>query len=311
MDKQHGLERAPRAKSLRIGLIQSRYAGSVEETIELQLQGVRQAHERGAQFICLQELYSGPYFCQKEDPDAFDYAEPIEGPSVRRMRALAQELKVALLVPFYELRAPGLFHNTALTIGPNGEVLDLYRKMHIPDDPQFMEKYYFTPGDRGFRATETPFAKVGALICWDQWYPEAARLTAMQGAQILLYPTAIGWIPAEKAAEGEAQLDAWRTMQRSHAIANGVFVAAVNRCGFEKKSEKESDGGIEFWGHSLLIDPLGRVLAEGGLNEEVIVADCDFSLISETRKWWPFFRDRRIDAYGGLTARWLEEGQES
>lgn len=310
MENTQSLSRADSSSHLKVGLVQSRFQGSVEQTIQHQLQAVREAHAKGAQLVCLQELYSGPYFCQQEDPAAFDFAEPIAGPSVERMRELARELSIVILVPFYELRAPGLFHNTALTIGPNGDILDIYRKMHIPDDPQFMEKYYFTPGDRGFRATETPVAKVGALICWDQWFPEAARLTALQGAQILLYPTAIGWLPDEKASEGEAQLDAWRTMQRSHAIANGIFVAAVNRSGFEPRSTQDDPNGIEFWGHSLLIDPLGRVLCEGGLGEEVLVAECDFSLIAETRKWWPFFRDRRIDAYDGLTARWLEEEKE-
>ncbi|MCH2109141.1 MAG: carbon-nitrogen hydrolase [Polyangiaceae bacterium] len=265
--------------TLRLGLVQSRYFGSVSETIEAARRGVLEAVRRGAELICLQELYSGPYFCQSEDPDAFTYAESCQGQSVAAMRALAQEYHVSINIPFFESRAPGLFHNSSVIALPNGKLVGHYRKMHIPDDPQFMEKYYFTPGDRGFVAVSTPGVKVGPLICWDQWYPEAARLTAMKGAQVLLYPTAIGWLAGEKEAEGEAQLQAWQTMQRSHAIANGVFVAAVNRVGLEPHPRDGRDAGIEFWGHSFVVDPTGRMIAEAGEDEEVLVVDCDLSLI--------------------------------
>jgi len=288
---------------VRLGLIQRSIRATQDETVESTLKGIREASEQGAEFICLQELFADPYFCQTEDPDAFALAEALDGPLVQRVRAVAIECSVSVMVPIFEKRAPGVYHNSAVILGPDGQRLGMYRKMHIPDDPQFMEKYYFTPGDLGFLAVETPIGKVGPLICWDQWYPEAARLTAMAGAQVLLYPTAIGWLPSEKQEEGEAQLDAWKTIQRSHAIANGVFVAAVNRVG----QEGAPDSGIEFWGHSMVIDPLGRVLAEAGEEEAVLVCDLDLSLLEQTRKWWPFFRDRRIDSYENLTQRWLED----
>jgi N-carbamoylputrescine amidase len=287
---------------VRIGLVQRRLRGSRDETIQATIDGVRDAAGQGARLVCLQELFSDPYFCQKEDPAAFELAEVIDGPLIRQMSEVACKYEVTLVVPFFEKRAPGIFHNSALIVGPNGRSLGHYRKMHIPDDPQFMEKYYFTPGDLGYQAIETPGLKVGPLICWDQWYPEAARLTAMAGAEVLLYPTAIGWLPSEKESEGEAQLSAWQTIQRSHAISNGVFVVAVNRVGIE--GPKES--GIEFWGHSFVVDPLGRVIAAASTEEEVLVCDLDLSLIAETRKWWPFFRDRRIDSYGDLTKRWRD-----
>lgn len=288
--------------SVRIGLIQRSVHSSREQSIEAARAGVLDAAKQGAELVCLQELFCDPYFCQTEDPQAFDLAEPADGSFTERMAQLAKEASVSLVVPFFEKRAPGLFHNSCLLLGPGGERLGLYRKMHIPDDPQFMEKYYFTPGDLGFMAVDTPVGKVGPLICWDQWYPEAARLTAMKGARILMYPTAIGWLPSEKESEGEAQLDAWKTIQRSHAIANGVYVVAVNRVGQEGPSET----GIEFWGHSMVVDPLGRIIAEAGEEEAVLVCDLDMSQIGETRKWWPFFRDRRIDAFSDLDKRWLE-----
>lgn len=266
---------------------------------------VEEAADAGASLVCLQELFHGPYFCQTEDPAAFDLAEPLDGPSVEAVREVAKRKKISVLVPIFERRAPGLFHNSAVLLGPDGERLSLYRKMHIPDDPQFMEKYYFAPGDLGFRSARTPVGNVGTLICWDQWYPEAARLTSLKGAEILLYPTAIGWLPAEKEAEGQAQLEAWQTMQRSHAIANGVYVVAVNRVGREGSPES----GIEFWGHSFVADPMGRIIAEAGEGEQVLIADLDLSAIEHTRKWWPFFRDRRIDAYDGMTRRWAAEDE--
>ncbi len=281
--------------------MQQRISPTRAETLDRAAAAVREAAQKGAQVVCLQELFADPYFCQTEDPDAFGLAESVDGPTVQRFSALSAELGISLMIPFFEQRAPGLFHNSAVISGPAGERLGLYRKMHIPDDPQFMEKYYFTPGDLGFMAVETPHLKVGPLICWDQWYPEAARLTAMHGAEILFYPTAIGWLPSEKASEGEAQLDAWRTMQRAHAIANGVYVMAVNRVG----QEGDKETGIEFWGHSMIIDPLGRVIAEAGEDETVLVAELELDKIFETRKWWPFFRDRRIDAFSDLQKRWI------
>lgn len=288
---------------IRVGLVQRAIKPTRAATVEAHKQSIKKLAEGGAQLVCLQELFADPYFCQSEDPNAFDLAEPLSGPLALEMRDVARECRVTLLVPLFEKRAPGVFHNSALLIGPDGTVLGTYRKMHIPDDPQFMEKYYFTPGDLGFVAVETPVGKVGPLICWDQWYPEAARVTALLGAKVLLYPTAIGYLPSEKATEGAAQLDAWKTIQRAHAIANGVFVLAINRVG----QEGPADTGIEFWGHSLVIDPMGRVLFEAGEGEEDILCDLDLGLIDETRKWWPFFRDRRIDAYSPLTSRWLED----
>ncbi len=287
-------------EAMRVGLVQMADQGTRERNVARAIAGLREAAEQGAQLVCLQELFAGPYFCQREDPEAFDLAEPADGPTVSALREAARQAQVTALVPFFEARAPGLFHNSSVLVGPSGEILSLYRKMHIPDDPQFMEKYYFTPGDLGFMSTETPAGRLGSLICWDQWYPEAARLTAMQGAEVLLYPTAIGWLSAEKASEGEAQVDAWQTIQRSHAIANGVFVVAINRVGLEGSRET----GIEFWGHSFVADPMGRILVEAGEDEEVLLCDLDLSLIGQTRKWWPFFRDRRIDAYASLDRRW-------
>lgn len=296
------MERVPGAV-VRIGLVQTRLRETKEATIQATIDGVVRAKKEGARFVCLQELFSDPYFCQKEDPGAFELAEAKDGPLLKQMAEVARQCEVGMMVPFFEKRAPGIFHNSALIIGPDGQTLGHYRKMHIPDDPQFMEKYYFTPGDLGYQAVDTPGLRVGPLICWDQWFPEAARLTAMAGAEVLLYPTAIGWLSSEKKSEGAAQLSAWQTIQRSHAISNGVFVVAVNRVGTE--GPKES--GIEFWGHSFVVDPFGRVIAEAGEDEEVLVCDLDLDLIAETRKWWPFFRDRRIDSYGDLQKRWVQD----
>ncbi len=289
--------------SVRLGLIQQRIRATRNETLDATEAAVVHAAGQGATFVGLQELFADPYFCQVEDPEAFALAESCSGTTVTRFSALAAKLEISLMIPFFERRAPGLFHNSVVIAGPSGECLGLYRKMHIPDDPQFMEKYYFTPGDLGYMALDTPGLRVGPLICWDQWYPEAARLTAMKGAELILYPTAIGWLPSEKESEGAAQLDAWKTIQRSHAIANGVFVMAVNRVG----KEGDPQDGIEFWGHSMVVDPLGRIVAEAGEGEQVLIADVDLSAIEETRKWWPFFRDRRIDSFSGLNKRWLDE----
>jgi N-carbamoylputrescine amidase len=265
---------------------------------------IRDAASRGAQVVCLQELFLGPYFCQTEEHRFFERAEAVPGPTTARLSELAKELEIVIVASLFERRAEGLYHNTAAVIDADGRYLGKYRKMHIPDDPQFLEKFYFTPGDLGFRTWQTRFGRIGVLICWDQWYPEAARLTALSGAEILFYPTAIGWLPPEKAEYGERQQAAWETIQRSHAVANGVFVAAVNRVGFEASPP----GGIEFWGASFVADPNGRVIAKAGPNEETLVVPCHLGLVDEVRTHWPFLRDRRIDAYGGLTKRYLDDG---
>jgi N-carbamoylputrescine amidase len=255
--------------------------------------------------VCLPELYRSPYFCQKEDAALFDLGETVPGPSTERLSKVAKEHGVAVVVPIFEKRAPGLYHNSAVILDADGRTAGLYRKMHIPDDPSFYEKFYFTPGDLGFKAFDTRFGKVGTLICWDQWYPEGARLTALQGAAILFYPTAIGWHPHEKASHGAAQRDAWRTIQRSHAIANGCFVAAVNRVGHERTVPGEP--GREFWGTSFLCDPFGVVIAEASTDkEEILVAEVDVARMEEVRRGWPFLRDRRIDAYAGIEKRFID-----
>lgn len=290
-----------RARTVSVGLVQMAVGTDKQANIKKALELTREAASRGAQVICLQELFSTQYFCQVEDSERFDLAEPIPGPSSEPFQRLAAELQVSILVSLFERRAPGLYHNTLITIGENGEIVGRYRKMHIPDDPQFYEKFYFTPGDLGFMAVDTPHAKLGPLVCWDQWYPEAARLTALKGAEILFYPTAIGWLPKEKAEFGAKQLDAWRTIQRAHAIANGVYVVAVNRVGQEGPPD-----GIQFWGHSFVCDPFGEVLAEGGEGEEVLVVELDMARSEQFRRDWPFLRDRRIDAFGELTERFLD-----
>jgi N-carbamoylputrescine amidase len=279
--------------------VQSRSGDDPEANMRTALDGVRQAAARGAQIVCLQELFRSQYFCQVEDHRFFDLAEPIPGPSTERLAALAKELGVVIVASLFEKRAEGLYHNTAAIIDADGSYLGKYRKMHIPDDPQYYEKFYFTPGDLGFRSWDTRFARIGVLVCWDQWYPEAARLTAMSGAQILFYPTAIGWLPSEKAEHGAQQQSAWETIQRSHAIANGVFVAAPNRVGRE--------GALQFWGGSFVSDPNGNLLAKGQHEgEEIVMAQCDLGLIDVVRTHWPFLRDRRIDAYGDLTKRYRD-----
>jgi N-carbamoylputrescine amidase len=288
----------------RVGLVQMSCSRSPGENLEKAAAKVREAAARGAQIICLQELFRSQYFCREEKADLFDLAEPIPGPATAVMGQLAKELDVVIVSSLFEKRAHGLYHNTATVHDAGGAMLGIFRKMHIPDDPLFYEKFYFTPGDLGFKNFETKYARIGVLICWDQWYPEAARLTALQGASILFYPTAIGWHPAEKEEYGPAQLDAWRTIQRSHAIANGIYVAAVNRIGFEQGPH---DSGLEFWGHSFLADPFGRVLTEASADrEEILVYECDPKLQDEVRRNWPFLRDRRIDAYDGLTKRFLD-----
>jgi N-carbamoylputrescine amidase len=258
----------------------------------------------------LPELFRAQYFCQREDLRLFDLAEPIPGPSTARLAEVAREARVATVASLFERRAPGLYHNTAVTLNADGEIAGVYRKMHIPDDPLYYEKYYFTPGDLGFQAVDTAFGRVGTLVCWDQWYPEAARITALQGAEVLFYPTAIGWHPAEKEEFGAAQYDAWQTIQRAHAIANGVYVAGVNRVGKEQGDVlgNRADGaGLEFWGGSFLADPFGRIIAKASHDaEEILIGEIDLGLIEDTRRNWPFLRDRRIDAYAPITKRYLD-----
>ncbi|MBI5178223.1 MAG: carbon-nitrogen hydrolase [Nitrospinae bacterium] len=283
-------------------LIQMAMSADPSANLHKAVQKIREAANMGANVICLPELFRSPYFCQKEDAEFFNLAEPIPGPSTEELGKVAAETKTVVIASLFEKRAPGLYHNTTALIGPDGKLAGMYRKMHIPDDPSYYEKYYFTPGDLGYRAFDTSAGKIGVLVCWDQWYPEAARLTALQGANILFYPTAIGWHPHEKAQYGAAQRDAWRTVQRGHAIANGVFVAAVNRVGHEKP--EPSAPGLEFWGASFIADPFGVVVAEASTDEEeILLHEIDTARVEETRRNWPFLRDRRIDTYGGITER--------
>jgi N-carbamoylputrescine amidase len=286
-----------------IGILQQRCGLELEQNLENTLAAIREAAKRGAQVICTQELFRSQYFCQREDQALFDLAEPIPGPTTERLSQLAKELGVAIVASLFERRAAGLYHNTAAVLDADGSLLGIYRKMHIPDDPLYYEKYYFTPGDLGFRAFQTRFGRIGVLVCWDQWYPEAARLTALEGASVLFYPTAIGWHPAEKAEFGEAQVSAWETIQRSHAIANGVYVASPNRVGHEGPK----DGGLEFFGSSFIADPFGRVLRKASQDrDEILIAEVDPAVQESTRRNWPFLRDRRIDAYQGLTHRFAK-----
>jgi N-carbamoylputrescine amidase len=293
----------PRRDSrFKIGAVQMACSQDTTANLEKAIQGIRSAASHGAEIVCLQELFRSQYFCREENSALFDLAEPVPGPTTETLSALARELKVSIVASLFERRAPGLYHNTAAVLDADGSLVGLYRKMHIPDDPLYFEKFYFTPGDLGFRSFETRYSRIGVLVCWDQWYPEGARITSLQGANVLFYPTAIGWHPSEKAEFGEAQLDAWRTIQRAHAIANGVFVCAVNRTGFEGAP----DSGLEFWGNSFIADPFGRVQASASADrEEVIVAECDPKQMDEVRRNWPFLRDRRIDAYAPITERWL------
>jgi len=288
-----------------VGLVQMAMSPDPAENLARAAEKVREAASRGAMVVCLPELFRSPYFCQTEDARLFDLAEPVPGPTTEALGKAAREAGVVVVAPIFERRAAGLYHNSAAVIDATGEVLGLYRKMHIPDDPAFYEKFYFTPGDLGFRAFDTRAGRIGTLICWDQWYPEGARLTALRGASVLFYPTAIGWHPHEKEAFGADQRDAWRTVQRSHAIANGVYVAAVNRVGHERTAPESA--GLEFWGTSFLCDPFGVVLAEGSTDrEEIVLGHVDPARIEEVRRNWPFLRDRRVDAYGGLDRRFID-----
>jgi N-carbamoylputrescine amidase len=291
------------SRTVRLGLVQMACTTDPTENLAKAERGIREAAAKGAQIVCLQELFRSQYFCQVENHDNFALAEPVPGPSTERLRVLAKELDVVIIASLFEKRAEGLYHNTAAVIDAGGAYLGKYRKMHIPDDPQYYEKFYFAPGDLGFRAWDTRYGRIGVLVCWDQWYPEGARLTAMAGAQILFYPTAIGWLPPEKDEHGEQQQAAWETIQQSHAIANGVYVCAVNRVGHEGAA---APGGIEFGGGSFVADPGGRILVKGSRGEEVLTADVDLGKVDVSRTHWPFLRDRRIDAYGDLTKRYLD-----
>ncbi len=285
--------------NVRVGLIQMACSEDPADNLERSIQQIRAAAADGAQVISLQEVFNTQYPCQSEDHANFDLAEPIPGPTTEAIAKIAKELNVVIVVPIFERRTHGLYHNSAVVIDADGSTAGLYRKMHIPDDPLYYEKFYFTPGDLGFLAFETKFAKVGVCICWDQWYPETARLTAMKGAELLFYPTAIGWIPGEKDQYGDSQYSAWQTMIRSHAIANGLFVGAPNRVGVE--------GEIQFWGGSFVSDPYGNILSKASHDEpQNVVVECDLSLINTARTHWPFFRDRRVDAFADLQRRWLD-----
>jgi N-carbamoylputrescine amidase len=291
---------------IKLGLIQMACSPDPEANLRKAVERAGEAARAGANLICLPELFRSQYFCQREDHAAFDLAEAIPGPSTDALAQVAKQHAVVIIAPVFERRAAGLYHNSAAIIDSTGAIAGLYRKMHIPDDPAYYEKFYFTPGDLGFLAFDTAVGRIGTLICWDQWYPEGARLTALQGANILFYPTAIGWHPAEKEQYGAGQRDSWRTIQRSHAIANGVYVAAVNRVGHEKPADG-SGQGIEFWGSSFVCDPFGAVIAEASTDkEETIHVEIDLARVEEIRQHWPFLRDRRIDAYKGLDQRFID-----
>jgi N-carbamoylputrescine amidase len=283
-----------KTQNVRLGLVQMSCSTDLKANLKKAESRIRQAAAKGAKIICLQELFRTEYFCKTEDSKLFDLAETIPGPSTEALSKLAKELKVVIVASLFEKRAKGVYHNTAAVIDADGKLLGIYRKMHIPDDPGFYEKFYFIPGDLGFKVFETRYATIGVLICWDQWFPEAARLTALAGADILFYPTAIGW-KADKKEEAESYRSAWETIQRGHAIANGVFVASTNRVGGE--------GEFKYWGNSFVADPFGAVLGRAGDSEEILVADCDLGAVEQTRREWPFLRDRRIDAYSQITSR--------
>ena len=302
-----------------IGLIQMRCTKDAEENLARVSAKIREAADRGAQIVCTHELFRSEYFCRTEDAELFNLAEPIPGPATDALAKVAKEKKIAIVASLFERRAPGVYHNTCAVLDADGSLLGKYRKMHIPDDPLYYEKFYFTPGDLGFPNFDTRYGRIGVQICWDQWYPEGARAVALQGAQVIFYPTSIGWHPKEKAEFGAAQLDAWRTIQRGHAIANGVYVAAVNRVGFEGGLISQApltgdlgalpsagDTGLEFWGGSFVADPFGQVVAEASNDkEETLVVECDPAKSEDTRRNWPFLRDRRIDAYEPILSRWL------
>ncbi len=294
-------------KIIKVALVQMNCAEDPRENLDKCLARIDEAARAGAKIVSTQELFRSRYFCQTENHDCFKLAEPIPGPSTEALARLAKERQIVIVGSLFEQRAAGLYHNTAVVLDADGSLLGRYRKMHIPDDPLFYEKFYFTPGDLGFQAFDTRYGRIGVLVCWDQWYPEGARLTALKGAQILFYPTAIGWQPPEKAEYGERQHSSWETIQRAHAIANGVYVAVTNRVGHEPTPAGHPGEGIEFWGQSFIADPSGQIMAKGPVSEEqILYADCDFNRIDVQRTHWPFLRDRRIDAYGEITKRMID-----
>jgi len=293
-----------KSRNVAIGVVQHRCGLDIEENLAKTIAGIHRAADRGAKIICTQELFRAVYFCQIEDHKYFELGESIPGPSTEVLSKVAKEREVVIVASLFEKRAAGLYHNTAAIIDADGSLMGIYRKMHIPDDPLFLEKFYFTPGDLGFRAWQTRYAKIGVCVCWDQWYPEAARLTALRGAEILFYPTAIGWHPAEKAEFGARQHNSWETIQRSHAIANGCYVAVPNRSGHEAP---DGGNGIEFWGQSFIADPSGEIVSKAGIEEETeLVHEVDLAQVEFQRTHWPFLRDRRIDAYGDITKRLID-----
>ena len=299
-----GSNMSTESKQVTLALIQAKADSDPATNLQVTLDKVEQSAADGANIVCTQELFATEYFCQSEDHDNFHLAESIPGATTEAFQRLAKRCGIVIIVSLFEKRSAGVYHNSAAVIDADGSLLGIYRKMHIPDDPLYHEKFYFTPGDLGFRAWDTRFGKIGVLICWDQWYPEAARLTAMQGAELLFYPTAIGWHPSEKEKYGEQQRDAWQTIQRSHAVANGCFVASVNRVGHETPVGGD---GIEFWGGSFVASTSGEILSQAGLDESVLLLEVDLGKVEVERTHWPFLRDRRIDAYGGITKRLLDE----
>lgn len=301
--QDHLMKTTIKTKPFKIGIIQMSMSADPDANTNHSLELITKAAKQGAQVVCLPELFRSLYFCQTENPENFDLAESIPGPTTTALSLAAKQHGIVIVSSIFERRSAGIYHNTAVVLDADGTIAGKYRKMHIPDDPLYYEKYYFTPGDLGFNTTKTSIGNIGTLICWDQWYPEAARLTAMQDAQVLCYPTAIGWHPSEKAQYGSSQVEAWEIMQRSHAIANGVYVVACNRVGHEGDKE----GGLIFWGNSFIADPFGRIIAKASQDkEEILIAVCDPVLQETTRRHWPFFRDRRIDAYQDLTKRFAK-----
>lgn len=290
---------------MKVALIQKSRTSDVKKNILELADAIKDAAEKGAELVVLQELHNSLYFCQVESTDNFDLAEPIPGPSTDFYGAVAKECGVVLVTSLFEKRAPGLYHNTAVVFEKDGSIAGKYRKMHIPDDPAYYEKFYFTPGDLGFHPIQTSVGKLGVQVCWDQWYPEGARLMALQGAELLIYPTAIGWESSDTPEEKERQLNAWQTVQRGHAVANGLPVIAVNRCGWEEDPSGQTKG-IQFWGHSFVAGPQGEWLAEAGTEEETLIVDIDMKRCENVRRWWPFLRDRRIEEFGGLTRRFID-----
>ncbi len=291
-------------KKVKIGIIQSKISDNFKKNLISAIKSIKKAASKKAKIICMPELFLSNYFCQTESHSNFKLAEKIPGKTTKIFCELAKELQIVLMISLFEKKTHGFYHNTSIVISEKGKILSKYRKMHIPDDPGYYEKFYFTPGDLGFKSVKTKFGKIGPLICWDQWFPEAARLTALKGAQIIFYPTAIGWHPKEKRGFGKTQLNSWITMQKSHAIANGTYVVAVNRVGVEKKGNKK----IEFWGNSMIIDPSGEIIGElGNKKEEILIREIDYKKIDTTREHWPFLRDRRIDFYIGILKNPVDE----